>query len=1121
MTLNERICPICGSSQLVKKDGEWYCKSCDTFLFDKVESDEQKITFISRKSDAESDLKLNPPRFNDAEEKFDRLIKEFSNSSSLYWGKLRAKYGIKYEIDHDGKSVPSCYKAKYVDFRKDKLFLKAIELAENLTLKNKYISEAERIAVTWQEWETKAKKFDYDIFLSFKASENGNETEDNKLMRELYSFLAEKGLKVFYSPVTMREFVGKPYYDAYIFNALEKASALIVCGLKPEYFSTSWVENEWSRYLSQIQRGEKEKDSLIILYGNFNPTEELPRQIAYRQGISATSRTLFPDICNIVEDILVKSRRKNALEHISVEKNEQGIKKTAEKAILELEDAGTSIVRKKEFSKPREVEFKELSNSATGIYTPDINDKLDAAALLLKTGNFDDAMTFYNDCITEDNANGKAWIGIFATKLFDYQVLNDFNKGIPFKKRVLDFEECCIIEELFVEIQNVLEYADDKETGERILLFLSESVLPSLFAHSDAKKNFCYFAEQIFNIVISYNTNHRVSSRRIILNNLDKIYKLTDYDLFEKISNEMLDSIVGNDLEEYLNIIESVIQVLDKNKNLSKAILWNDLKLKHYEGDVKSVIRSLYYSCSVNSKKDFILYNKNNLAAKNIIEIVNYRIDKISKDDIPILFKLLQETELECVKNDYNLDYSLSNAKMYFDFLTKFKFSERMDFIVAHRKYSSNFAKGDKLDFELDFIEKLNFGDDPDAYIDELNNFGKQLLMYNHFDTAINCFNRVFSYQENNFIALKNILFATIKFNLEDYKDADVSSLTIEEFEKVLSFAPSNDDQQEVIKTLLKICFEQIIKEDTTSNEVDSIVEKFNFIIKYYNFTQNKQVSIINKMAKLCLSKGLFDNAINYANISLQNESRTNIDARSVSLFASLKCKNKDDFIKCSDFNKNLQEYKDLLLACSNDEQKLNSFIALAEENIKTVEQIFIDEKNAQNNRIKAEKAEKERKEKEILALIQIEAKQARIKRLEFYQILLIILVFALTIGFTIFFAVKEGMAMGNIYDYCNTFSYCNFGFSIGIGIALSVAVLVCIIKKEAKSFFLAAAIQLGNFVLSCIRAGIFVTRDGYKWPLMWPHLMLAGTLGLDILLFIAIVAIEDKKEFLFMEMER
>lgn len=49
MNSEARICPICGSADIIKKDGEWFCKSCDTYFYDKVANDEQKIGFISRK----------------------------------------------------------------------------------------------------------------------------------------------------------------------------------------------------------------------------------------------------------------------------------------------------------------------------------------------------------------------------------------------------------------------------------------------------------------------------------------------------------------------------------------------------------------------------------------------------------------------------------------------------------------------------------------------------------------------------------------------------------------------------------------------------------------------------------------------------------------------------------------------------------------------------------------------------------------------------------------------------------------------------------------------------------------------------------------------------------------
>ena len=70
---------------------------------------------------------LSPLPFDMAEDKFSELIKQYPTWSAGYWGVLRAKYGIKYEIDFDGKTIPSCYKSSYEDFREDIYFKKAVK----------------------------------------------------------------------------------------------------------------------------------------------------------------------------------------------------------------------------------------------------------------------------------------------------------------------------------------------------------------------------------------------------------------------------------------------------------------------------------------------------------------------------------------------------------------------------------------------------------------------------------------------------------------------------------------------------------------------------------------------------------------------------------------------------------------------------------------------------------------------------------------------------------------------------------------------------------------------------------------------------------------------------------
>ena len=307
MRLRPMICEICGGAEFVEKNGLLVCIHCDAnypkHIEESEEAKEARILRISRLDDAEKELRMSPPHFDNAEDKFLELVRQYPEWSVGYWGVVRAKYGIKYELDMDGKAIPSCYKSSYEDFRNDTYFKKAIELAENDEIKVKYKSEGDRIAQTCTEWRETASRFDYDIFISFKASENGQETRDAREMQNLYTYLTEQGYKVFFSPVSMRSVVGKSDWDAYIFNALEKAEIMILYGSNVEYFTTTWIENEWTRYMRMIERGAKNPDSLIVAYENFD-ANSLPRQLRKLQAINAEDRMFYITLAKRISEIL-------------------------------------------------------------------------------------------------------------------------------------------------------------------------------------------------------------------------------------------------------------------------------------------------------------------------------------------------------------------------------------------------------------------------------------------------------------------------------------------------------------------------------------------------------------------------------------------------------------------------------------------------------------------------------------------------------------------------------------------------------------------------------------------------------------------------------------------------
>ena len=314
----------CGSPHLKEKSGKLYCTTCGA-VFDKdTETNEERdarILYLSRLDGAEKKLRMSPPRFDDAEDEFRDFINHYPQNSDGYWGLVRARYGIKYEKDISGKEIPSCYKSNYEDFRSDSDFLKALKLSENEKIQKSYKDMAELIAEECEEWRKECEKERYDIFISFKATEDNGvtPTPDPEELKELYTHLLTLGYKVFFSPMSMINKTGK-YYDPYILNALQTAKVMIVYGSKPEYFTATWVQNEWERYLRMVSDGKKKKGSCLVAYKNFSPNE-LPHDLRKLQAIDAGQKIFYHWLIEKIKDVLENGDLANSIDGVKVNKD--------------------------------------------------------------------------------------------------------------------------------------------------------------------------------------------------------------------------------------------------------------------------------------------------------------------------------------------------------------------------------------------------------------------------------------------------------------------------------------------------------------------------------------------------------------------------------------------------------------------------------------------------------------------------------------------------------------------------------------------------------------------------------------------------------------------------------
>lgn len=294
---SQNICNICGANYEYR-NGRWVCPACGAYKVEELSNEEVTLLYNAAQ-------KLRFSDFDEAEKAYSDIVEKYPKNPDGYWGRLLSKYGIKYEEDFDGRKIPTCYATSIESVISDKDYLKAIELADADT-KAYYQKQAEYIERVRKEWVEKAKKEKpYDIFICYKDSDLANgidRTQDSIAAQELYIHLTEQGYRVFFSRESLRDKVGEKY-EPYIFNALSTAKVMLVYGSKPEYITSMWLKNEWTRYEKRVQAGEKKPNSLIVACDGFSPSE-LPKALSSMQCFDATKRSFYSDLDAVVKRII-------------------------------------------------------------------------------------------------------------------------------------------------------------------------------------------------------------------------------------------------------------------------------------------------------------------------------------------------------------------------------------------------------------------------------------------------------------------------------------------------------------------------------------------------------------------------------------------------------------------------------------------------------------------------------------------------------------------------------------------------------------------------------------------------------------------------------------------------
>ncbi len=288
--MNEiRKCLQCGGEIIIGKNGVPVCKYCGTEYRDNVGGYSEELNAIVRERQV--------GRFADAERLCKELIAKQPESSEAHWQMLLIRMGVIYELDERTlKSEPTFWGYSYAKkelISDNEWYKRTINLAGSTENRQQYAVLCEKLDNILNGYYTLVDQSEaYDIFISFKNTEEYFTTEgkkkfkptyDSKRAEEIYNILTGKKegyeqnkgkYKVFFSNITLEEEknAGKKY-EPKILRALQTAKAMILVGSESRFIESTWVQNEWLRYINYMDAGIKEDGSLILAY---NEVEECP-----------------------------------------------------------------------------------------------------------------------------------------------------------------------------------------------------------------------------------------------------------------------------------------------------------------------------------------------------------------------------------------------------------------------------------------------------------------------------------------------------------------------------------------------------------------------------------------------------------------------------------------------------------------------------------------------------------------------------------------------------------------------------------------------------------------------------------------------------------------------------
>ena len=280
-------CQNCGGGIVMKSSQNGVCRHCKSEYFFDTNFSNQVTSMLN---EANKDRRMAD--YDRAISGYQEVLKIDNTNAEAYYGLFISEYGIRF-VEENGTFVPTCDRYSSQSVFNNESFQNAIKYAVSDKLKQRYMKEATNIENVRKKIEPKIKnnlENSYDVFICYKKS--NLESQKAKL---IYDKLCKMGHRVFFAEQTLLAKAGEDF-EPIIFTALSTCKMLLLVAGSSENVNSTWVKNEWSRYLRMMKNGEKRTGTLLpICVGGFDPYS-LPAELRGIQAICETNDTKMLDI---------------------------------------------------------------------------------------------------------------------------------------------------------------------------------------------------------------------------------------------------------------------------------------------------------------------------------------------------------------------------------------------------------------------------------------------------------------------------------------------------------------------------------------------------------------------------------------------------------------------------------------------------------------------------------------------------------------------------------------------------------------------------------------------------------------------------------------------------------